>query len=112
MALVHDESAHVRIRLAAAATLAQVSDGTAKRESQQFILETYENQDRLSVDPNSGITQSELYAALIDADSQESEEILMDTLRLSGPDRIMIPIVKYLSESGPATRPYDGNNPE
>ena len=100
VALVNDETAHVRIRIAAAATLAQVSDGSVKNGSQQFILATFENRDQLPTDPNSGLTQSELYFALIDADSPESKQILIDTLGLSGTDTIKIPIVRYLSESG------------
>jgi len=96
-AILHDKTAHPRVRLAAAATCSRLCAGNTKAEAQEFILDAYDDRARYLADPNAGFTPPELYSALIDVDNQKSLAIVLDVLEGGAPPRIAQPVIAYLA---------------
>jgi hypothetical protein len=97
VAILLNEAAHPRVRLASASTCARLCSGDVRAEAQSFILSAYRDRSRYLADPNQGLLPHELYSALIDVDNDESLAILLDLLEYGGPLRTMQPVIVYLA---------------
>lgn len=95
--ILEASTAHPRVRLSAASTCAKICAAEVQSGAREFILTAYEERTRYLANPNEGFTQSELYAALIDVDSDESLTILLGVLDYEMPEQIVLPIMAYLS---------------
>jgi hypothetical protein len=97
MAILRDETAHPRVRLASASTCARLCSGDVKAEAQSFILSAYDDRARYLAEPNQGFTPPDVYSALIDVDNDESLAILLNVLEGGAPSYIAQPVMAYLA---------------
>ena len=95
--ILHDKTAHPRVRLAAAATCSRLCPGDAKAEAQTFILEAYDDRARYMAEPNRVFTPPELYSALMDVDNEKSVAIVLGVLERGAPPHIAQPVIAYLA---------------
>ncbi len=103
--LMHDTENHPRVRLASAAAVCRLVRSEMRRDAAQLILQFYRDRSHYFADPNAGFTITELFDAIIAADTSESLEIVIETAK-SGPSYYTVdPIIEYL-----ATK--DGNTVE
>jgi hypothetical protein len=89
VSILRDESAHARVRLASASASASLCSGDVGAEGRRFIMQTYEDRARY-LDPKEGLSQRDVYLALMDVDNEESRAILLevvDTAPARGPSR-------------------------
>jgi HEAT repeat protein len=102
--ILADETAHPRARLAAASAITRLCTTDLVREAQRFILAMYEDRERhfAGVPQGSGFASPELFSALIDADSAESEAILLDILRTEQTPYLIQPVIEYFATKGGA----------
>ena len=97
VSILRDETAHPRVRLAAASTCANLCSGHIRAEAQRFVLDAYDNRSRYTADANRGFSEQELFPALIDVDNEESLAILLGVLEAGAPGYIALPVVDYLA---------------
>jgi hypothetical protein len=97
VAILRDETAHPRVRLASASTCARLCSGDVKAEAQKFILDAYDDRTRYWADPNGGFTPPELYFALTDVDNEQSLAILLEVVEGGAPPHIAQPVIAYLA---------------
>jgi hypothetical protein len=92
-----DATAHLRVRLAAAGALANLCPQDAG-EARAFIVREFRARIGLPLTPNPDVTPSELYAALIDVDTAESQAMLLEVMFAEQPmNYIVDPVVNYFA---------------
>ncbi len=98
--ILQDESAHPRVRLACAATIAAL-DGTERRqEAVAHVYDAYENRRELGENTNEGVAESELFIALGEVNTPDSIAILLSLFETETSAYILIPAIDSLVRNG------------
>lgn len=99
--LYKDTRPHMRLRLAAAATVARVGRGRHLQEAREFVMTTYRNRTAFMTElKNYQILPEDLDRALIALDTASSRSVLVDELAHDIRPYRAIPIIDYLSGTG------------
>ncbi|MFT4928013.1 MAG: hypothetical protein ACI8WB_004128 [Phenylobacterium sp.] len=95
--IFNDPSVDIKMRLVAAGTLAQISDGATLQMARDFIIVQNSNVDLYYGKPNVGFKQTDIIHALIAADSEASLEILLTDMGYGPNTYNAIPMINYFA---------------